>query len=307
MIDTTLPNNPAADHAVRASGIGSSDAAVIMGASPWKTPSRLYREKRGEADQDPENDAMFFGQLLEDDVAVAYVRATGNDAIERDQITRRMPGHPYIMAHCDYVELDHMGRVQRVIEIKTTSADAYERGDWGPSGTTQIPRLVWVQVQHQLMVTDCPVADVAVMIGGQRVAVYRDIPADREFHEALLAACAEFWRRVQEGDAPPVDYNHPATTAEIKAQHPEVEDITIPLPPRAQELHNLLVAIKADRDTLDKAEGSSKAELLAMMGQARIGLLPDGGSYVRRFAPETVVQYTRKEYVDFRYSPKGAK
>jgi predicted phage-related endonuclease len=36
----------------RKKGIGGSDAAVVLGISPWKTPIRLWREKRNEVAED---------------------------------------------------------------------------------------------------------------------------------------------------------------------------------------------------------------------------------------------------------------
>lgn len=45
--------------------IGSSDAPVIAGKSPWKTPYKLYQQKLGIAPPDAENDAMRRGKALE--------------------------------------------------------------------------------------------------------------------------------------------------------------------------------------------------------------------------------------------------
>src|SRR5262245_42032680 len=60
----------------RRSGLGSSDAAAILGASPFASPLDVYLAKLGLAESE-QTEAMRFGQLLEPIVIAEYERETG--------------------------------------------------------------------------------------------------------------------------------------------------------------------------------------------------------------------------------------
>ena len=49
----------------RKTKIGSSDAPIIMGESPWKTPQQLWEEKMGLKESSYENAAIQRGKQLE--------------------------------------------------------------------------------------------------------------------------------------------------------------------------------------------------------------------------------------------------
>lgn len=68
---------PAADPEVRRSGIGSSDAPIIVGLSKYATPADLYMEKRGLATRDvPEfvAEAAEMGKIMEPVILREYAR-----------------------------------------------------------------------------------------------------------------------------------------------------------------------------------------------------------------------------------------
>ena len=86
----------------RKAGIGGSDAAAIMGLSPWKTATEVYLEKRGEIA--PENiddkEVVIFGNLLEDVVAGEYARRN-NVKVERRNDMFKHAKHPFMLANID--------------------------------------------------------------------------------------------------------------------------------------------------------------------------------------------------------------
>ena len=55
----------------RHAGLGGSDAAAVLGLSPWTSPLDLYLDKRGELDEEPEQPTNWqrWGHLLEDLIA----------------------------------------------------------------------------------------------------------------------------------------------------------------------------------------------------------------------------------------------
>ena len=61
----------------RRNKIGSSDAPIIMGKSPWKTPHQLWEEKMGIKDSFFESQAMRRGKDLEPEARTAFEEQTG--------------------------------------------------------------------------------------------------------------------------------------------------------------------------------------------------------------------------------------
>lgn len=79
--------NPAADPSVRRSGIGSSDAPIVAGLSPYATPADLFLEKRGLAAREvPEfvREAAEWGQIMEPVILREYARRENVHVIGRD-------------------------------------------------------------------------------------------------------------------------------------------------------------------------------------------------------------------------------
>ena len=75
-----------------------------------------------------------------------------------------------------------------------------------------VPEYVQVQVMHQLAVTGKRAADVAVLIGGQELRVYR-IERDEQMIANLIELERQFWHYVETDTAPPADGSDSAETA----------------------------------------------------------------------------------------------
>jgi len=187
----------------RTTGIGGSDIAAVLGLSKWRTPLDVYRDKRGEAEPQPENSAMRWGRYLEPVVRQAYADETGREVRMLPDMLRH-PEYAFLIANLDgFVAAGQPGTsVDRIFEAKTARS-----GDgWGEPGSDQIPREYALQVQHYMNVARCVVADVAVLIGGSDFRIY-EVPSDPELQAMMMDAAAEFWERVQNGNPPePVTY-----------------------------------------------------------------------------------------------------
>ncbi len=177
--------------AERRTGIGGSDVAPIIGISPFRSALEVYLEKRGDLGEPPLNDAMHWGNLLEPVVRQEYADRTGK-AVMMPAGMIRHPKHEFMLANLDgYVDGD------RLFEAKTARTSI----GWGEPGTDEVPQGYLFQVQHYMAVTGYPLTDIAVLIGGSDFRIYT-IEADPELHGLLIDAEADFWRRVQEEDAP---------------------------------------------------------------------------------------------------------
>ena len=64
---------------VRNTGIGGSDASVVVGMNKWKSPFQLWMEKTGQKEPDDlsDNEAVYWGTVLESAVANRFSEITG--------------------------------------------------------------------------------------------------------------------------------------------------------------------------------------------------------------------------------------
>lgn len=83
----------------RRRGIGGSDAAAILGISPWRTARDLYYDKLNvvKADMDENWVALEMGHLLEDLVARIFAKKTGLRIFQR-KVMFQHPLYPWMLA-----------------------------------------------------------------------------------------------------------------------------------------------------------------------------------------------------------------
>lgn len=175
----------------RRNGVGGSDVAAIMGFSPWKTPYRVYQEKRGEVEAWEGNAITDWGHRMEPIIRQWYSDKTGRCVRVPEDIIYHGK-YPHMLASLDGFTDDPRG-----VEVKT----ARNGRDWGEPGTNQIPAYYMLQVQHYMIVTGFEVFDVPVSIGGGSPELY-EVPADKELQEMIIEAEAAFWQRVVDGNPP---------------------------------------------------------------------------------------------------------
>ena len=127
LVDTT---NLSRDEwlAYRRYGIGGSDAAAILGISPWRTARDLYYDKLGIAEVSENEDnwvQLEMGNLLEPLVAQIFEKKTGLKVFKRKAMFQHAK-YPWMLADLDYlVELPDGSTA--ILEIKTTNYNARER------------------------------------------------------------------------------------------------------------------------------------------------------------------------------------
>ena len=87
---------------IRQQGIGSSDAAVAVGLSPYKSALSLWLEKTGR--KQPEDlsakEAVLWGTVLEPVLASVYAERTGRK-VRRVNAVLQHPEYPYLLANLD--------------------------------------------------------------------------------------------------------------------------------------------------------------------------------------------------------------
>ena len=189
--------------------IGCSELSAALGVSPWKTPYQLWAEKTGRAES-PDLGGMLrikLGNRLEEIVADLYEEQTGYTGFRWNApfFHEALP----IIAHVDR----RIVRKRAGLEIKT-ALGRFPSDEWGEPGTDQIPLHYLLQVMGYLMLTGWEWFDVAVLLAGPDLKIYRVLP-DRDAFAAIEAGVREFWRYVENDIPPPV-----ATMADVAAKWP---------------------------------------------------------------------------------------
>ena len=175
-------------HAFRREHIGSSDAPVIAGESPYRSALALYAEKVGEPAPIDEATSriMLIGSLMEPIILDWYSDETGRRVRKGRVLEDR--AIPWLAASLD-------GEAEgRIVEAKFTTTRRFNDG---------VPPDVLVQVTHQMAVAGAEVADVAVFTG--RDFLIHEVPFDGAFWDGILTLEAAFHERVLRRDPPPPD------------------------------------------------------------------------------------------------------
>lgn len=180
-------------------GIGGSDAAAILGLSPWKSPMDVWLDKMGLADEVPEDRNRQFllelGTQLEPVIARLYERETGKNLQQPVPGLMRHPVLPMIIGSPDRLVKGE----QRGVELKTENQFMDE---FGEPGTDQVPYHYLVQCAHYMAVTGMPVWDLALLHGGAAFSIYT-IERDLELEHSMLAQLMDWWDRHIVAKTPP--------------------------------------------------------------------------------------------------------
>lgn len=232
----------------RMTGIGGSDAGTILGVNKWKSKTQLFFEKTNpEMIQEISNDAIHFGNVLEDVVAEEFVARTGKK-VRRDNRMLRHPEHKFMMANLDRVVVGE----KALLECKTTSQ--YNAEQWEDDN---VPAQYLCQIQHYMAVTGFEKAYIAVLIGGQSF-IWKEIERDDELIEILINAEKDFWENnVQAGVIPEIDGSE-ATSDFINHMYQDIDNEEIELGSEADTLMKAIESIK--EDIKDKQQLQKKYE-----------------------------------------------
>ena len=263
---------------VRATGVGASDAAAVVGESRWKTAARLWAEKRAllEAEDEEISEAdtpefLEWGHRHEATMLVAYSSERyANRPSERAGLLLRSTVHPWALATLDaWTVHPDFGRIP--LELKT--AEVWHADEWAEG----CPRQYWWQLQHQMLVTGAPCASIAVLLGLHRFA-WDDVDRDEDAIARLVLAGARFWDRVERGEVPP----GPMDTRTLGAVYPGDDGRVIELGGEWIEVDEERCGLKERAAEVDARITELDDELRGAIGSASLALLPNGAGYTLR-------------------------
>ncbi len=186
--------------------IGGSDAAAILGVSPWATPVELWFQKTGREEPqpvDPVRERIFArGKRLEPvilEMVIDKLQERGH-AVELVKTNHRYydPEHQFMSCEVDF-ELILDGEH---INGDCKSVVGFGRKKWGEEDTEDVPIEYAAQFMHGMMITGRRRCLVAALIGLDDVAIYW-VNRDDETIAAMREKEIRFWFDHVLGDTPP--------------------------------------------------------------------------------------------------------
>ena len=248
--------------------ITGSDAGNIAGIG-YKSPYRVYLEKKNLAPKDPENNYMRFGRLLEPVIFEAYKQESKLDV-------RRVP---YMLASTRYpwmaANLDGVVRLPSnewaVLEIKNVSQ---RMGDtqWGRSEGGHLPAPYLAQVYHYCICCSLTKAVVVALIGGCEL-YFQTIEIKKDIADMLIALEHDFYfNNLKRNIAPPVTGADNDLLAQL---YPKADKKEFKLPEPAGQLIQSYDAACRDLKEAEQRKAAAEASLKDLMREASVGIWND--------------------------------
>ena len=267
---------------LRRKGIGASEIAVILGASPWASRFSLWWQKR-EGWEFNQTEAQEWGLRSEQMIAQKFIEVHPELELYLPHALYVHKRVPFLMCSPDRLAISHhKGRVQiEPVELKTDEAGA----EWGKPGTDEVPFHYRCQVQWQMAVFGAKRGHL-VRYARKRYTEYVIGPTSDV--GGWVKAARAFLRSI-DADNPPEPDGHAATTEALTLLYPSPDDKAPPVvfdQELVDEYESLCSREKAIKDRLAEVRNRIRLQL----GDGKEGSTPDGQIFVTRSV------YTRRGY-----------
>lgn len=257
----------------RSKFLGGSDAAAVMGLSPYATPVELWQQKTGRKPK-PEPDAaqrkrFERGHKLEPFIRDMVIERLQAEGLEVELVACNEvysdPEHPFLSCEVDF-ELKLTGTMpigMDVVEFsgEHVNADAksvtgFARKKWGMEHTEDVPIEYAAQFMHGLMVTGRRYCLVAALRSFDDVDIYWTV-RDDETIAGMRPKLVSFWIDHVQADVPP----DPLVFDDIEALFPLDDGQAVEADPEIAEKIEQLRTIKSQISEWEKAEEALKFEV----------------------------------------------
>ncbi len=194
--------------AMRSTGIGASDAAAVLGISPFKTNVDLWEEKVGLRAQDDlsDNPLVQYGKDAEDPLIRLFALDHPELEVWQDKEVVYRNGFMFASLDAEAKEGDDLGEIENKT-AEARSAVAFKK--W----IGQVPDYYYAQVVHQIAVTERKFAYLNAQIkrfymDGTTEKITREYRFNRdemlEDIAYLVQKETEFWGYVERRERPPL-------------------------------------------------------------------------------------------------------
>ena len=262
----------------RRKGIGGSDAAAVLGVSPFATARDIYYDKLHQIPYEDQEDnwvAKKIGHLLEDLVAEIFRVKTGYRIYQIKKMFYH-PVHTFMLADVDYFVTLPDGTTA-ILEIKTTNYNAKEH--WYYNGQPIVPVNYEIQGRHYMCVMNVDHVFYCCLYGNnEQECLIRHIERDMDYESELIALEKDFWHNhVLARIPPPYTEDGNLIIASVRRQYglanedaPAVllgADMSVCMQ-RYLELQARKAAMKAEIDKVEREMKRLRGFVIAEMGRS---------------------------------------
>jgi len=302
--------------AAKASGIGSSEAPVIMGYGYEESAVELWLRKTGKAPPKEASRRMRVGKALEAEIHLEAEEDLGTTLVNPGEFTiLRSVAEPWRLATIDRFVTDpekllraerrydsaakalgyllRIGAILGPAELKSVAL--YAADEW----ETEPPDYPLLQVQHQLAVSGLGRGWVCALFGLSDDFRIYEVPAHERLQAMLHEYETAFWDCVQR-DVPPAPDGSASASKALSQIYQHERATEIVLPAEYNELHTELKALKADAAANEDRRKHIENTLKAAMGESVRARILGGGRY--QWKSKTVREHIVHEhtYREFR-------
>lgn len=198
-------------------GIGGSDAAAVLGLSPFATKRDLYYDKVGikPALEEEESNwvAMEVGHRLEDLVAKVFSKKTGLPVRPEKKMFQH-PLYPFMLADVDFI-IDFPDGSIGILECKTTNYNCQDK--WAGDS---VPVNYEYQGRHYMAVLNVNKVFFACLYGNnENEFIIRQMDRDLDIEADLIAEEEFFWKENVEKRVEPPYTEKPDLVLESIRRH----------------------------------------------------------------------------------------
>ena len=267
----------------------STAMAAVAGVSKYETPLHVFRRFFNHLPVE-ENKYMRWGRLLQGVIAAEYERITSTQLVPAPPFDLMVHDtEPWAASSFDYFLGD-----DTVVEIKTGSEMS---GDWGLSGTDEVPSQYIIQAEWQLAISGRVKCEIAAFLRDTCDLRIYPIQRDEEVIRHLLTIGADFWKQSIEARVPPPpDFKHPETADLLKDMY-GVQDIVIDLTAEADAIMDEYFKLRDQEQDLEKEVEGKKNELLSLVGEASVATVPSGRNIRRKKVKRSAYMVHETEWV----------
>ncbi len=277
--ETLHPENEAAWLAMRQQDLTSTECAALFGCSPYATEYELYHRKTGQLEAEFEvNNRMVWGNRLEAAIAYGIAEDYGLVVVpfkEYVRIPELRMGSSFdfkIVGLADGFTGDETYRDLfrehgiGIMEVKNCDGLQFKRAWIADGDDMEAPPHIELQVQHQQEVADLNWTLIAPLVGGNTPRPFFRL-RNREYGELIRAKVAEFWARVDAGQAPEPDYSKDGKAIAQLLANDNGQTVDMSDNNRLAELVAEYQNASADEKAAKARKDAAKAESLMIIGE----------------------------------------
>jgi putative phage-type endonuclease len=276
----------------RREGVTGTDAARILGLSPWGGQLDVVADKVGlEEDDVAPSESAEWGRILQPAIIEEYGNRTGRGVREWEELLQ-CKDRPWQLMTPDAEQCEVIGSSKGLLEIKVTGL----RDRWNDG----VPPDVFAQVQHGLAVTGYDWATVAVLFSGRGMELdWIEVERDATFIAAMNEREGQFWDRLQRGEYPEDNGDVSARKA-LARLWPQDTGEEVVLPGALVSVDEILVEHKEHRKKLDERIGQLEDKIRVALQDATQGVLPNGVTYRNKLVKRKAYEVKASEFRQLR-------